>query len=320
MKVIDIIKEAEEKGGKRFSIELLPPLKGDGLDKIFHAITTLLPYEPAFINVTSSREQMKYVERPDGLIEKHIVRRRPGTVGVSAAIKQKYGIEVVPHMICGGQSKYDIEDALIDLDFLGIQNVLALRGDAMPGTSRFVAEKDGHAHAEQLVEQIINMNNGRFIDGEPDTRHNTDFCVGVAGYPEKHVESPNYLTDLGYLKQKVDAGAEYIATQICYDTDKIIAFRDKCSEIGINVPILPGLKPFASKTQLTVLPQTFAVDLPQELVDRVVQCKNNDDVKKVGVEWAIKQGEKLQKAGFPVLHFYTMTRTEQMQKIIKELI
>lgn len=320
MKVIDIIKEAEEKGGKRFSIELLPPLKGDGLDKIFHAITTLLPYEPAFINVTSSREQMKYVERPDGLIEKHIVRRRPGTVGVSAAIKQKYGIEVVPHMICGGQSKYDIEDALIDLDFLGIQNVLALRGDAMPGTSRFVAEKDGHTHAEQLVEQIINMNNGRFIDGEPDTRHNTDFCVGVAGYPEKHVESPNYLTDLGYLKQKVDAGAEYIATQICYDTDKIIAFRDKCSEIGINVPILPGLKPFASKTQLTVLPQTFAVDLPQELVDRVVQCKNNDDVKKVGVEWAIKQGEKLQKAGFPVLHFYTMTRTEQVQQIIKELI
>ncbi len=320
MKVIDIIKEAEEKGGKRFSIELLPPLKGDGLDKIFHAITTLLPYEPAFINVTSSREQMKYVERPDGLIEKHIVRRRPGTVGVSAAIKQKYGIEVVPHMICGGQSKYDIEDALIDLDFLGIQNVLALRGDAMPGTSRFVAEKDGHAHAEQLVEQIIAMNNGRFIDGEPDTRHNTDFCVGVAGYPEKHVESPNYLTDLGYLKQKVDAGAEYIATQICYDTDKIIAFRDKCSEIGINVPILPGLKPFASKTQLTVLPQTFAVDLPQELVDRVVQCKNNDDVKKVGVEWAIKQGEKLQKAGFPVLHFYTMTRTEQVQQIIKELI
>ena len=320
MKVIDIIKEAEEKGGKRFSIELLPPLKGDGLDKIFNAITTLLPYEPAFINVTSSREQMKYVERPDGLIEKHIVRRRPGTVGVSAAIKQKYGIEVVPHMICGGQSKYDIEDALIDLDFLGIQNVLALRGDAMPGTSRFVAEKDGHAHAEQLVEQIINMNNGRFIDGEPDTSHNTDFCVGVAGYPEKHVESPNYLTDLGYLKQKVDAGAEYIATQICYDTDKIIAFRDKCNEIGINVPILPGLKPFASKTQLTVLPQTFDVDLPQELVDRVVQCKNNDDVKKVGVEWAIKQGEKLQKAGFPVLHFYTMTRTEQVQQIIKELI
>ena len=320
MKIIDIIKEAEEKGKKRFSIELLPPLKGDGLDKIFHAITTLLPYEPAFINVTSSREQMKYVERPDGLIEKHIVRRRPGTVGVSAAIKQKYGIEVVPHLICGGQSKYDIEDALIDLDFLGIQNVLALRGDAMPGTSRFVAEKDGHAHAEQLVEQIINMNNGRFIDGEPDTRHNTDFCVGVAGYPEKHVESPNYLTDMGYLKQKVDAGAEYIATQICYDTDKIIAFRDKCGEIGINVPILPGLKPFASKTQLTVLPQTFAVDLPQQLVDRVLQCKNNDDVKKVGIEWAIKQGEKLQKAGFPVLHFYTMTRTEQVQQIVRALM
>ena len=320
MKVIDIIKEAENTGKKRFSFELLPPLKGDGLDKINNAIVALLPYDPAFINVTSSREQVKYVERADGLIEKHIVRRRPGTVGVSAAIKQKYGIEVVPHLICGGQSKYDIEDALIDLDFLGIQNVLALRGDAMPGTSRFVAERDGHAHAEQLVEQIINMNNGKFIDGEPDTSHNTDFCIGVAGYPEKHVESPNYLTDLGYLKQKVDAGAEYIATQICYDADKIIAFRDKCAEININVPILPGLKPFASKTQLTVLPQTFAVDLPQELVDRVVRCKNNDDVKKVGIEWAIQMGEKLQKAGFPVLHFYTMTRTEQVQQIVKELL
>lgn len=320
MKVIDIITQAQEAGKPRFSFELLPPLKGDGLDKTYGAIDRLMPYNPAFINVTYHREEVKYTERADGLIEKHIMRRRPGTLGVSAAIKQKYNVEVVPHLICGGQSQYDIEDTLIDMDFLGIQNVLALRGDAMPGTSRFMAEKDGHAHAEQLVEQIIAMNNGRFIDGEPDTRHNTDFCVGVAGYPEKHVESPNYLTDLGYLKQKVDAGAEYIATQICYDTDKIIAFRDKCSEIGINVPILPGLKPFASKTQLTVLPQTFAVDLPQELVDRVVQCKNNDDVKKVGVEWAIKQGEKLQKAGFPVLHFYTMTRTEQVQQIIKELI
>ena len=320
MKVIDIIKETERKGTKRFSFELLPPLKGDGLDKVFGAITTLLPYDPAFINVTSSREQIKYVERADGLMEKHIVRRRPGTVGVSAAIKQKYGIEVVPHLICGGQSKYDIEDALIDLDFLGIQNILALRGDAMPGTNRFVAEKHGHAHADQLVEQIIDMNNGKFIDGEPDTCHNTDFCVGVAGYPEKHVESPNYLTDLGYLKQKVDAGAQYIATQICYDADRIIAFRDKCVELGINAPILPGLKPFASKTQLTVLPQTFAVDLPQELVDRVVKCKNNDDVKKVGVEWAIQQGEKLLKAGFAVLHFYTMTRTEQVQQIVRELI
>ena len=320
MKVIDIIRQAEEKAENRFSFELLPPLKGDGLEKINDAIITLLAHNPAFINVTCHREEVKYTERPDGLIEKHVMRRRPGTVGVSAAIKKKYNVEVVPHLICGGQSKYDIEDQLIDMDFLGLQNILALRGDAMPGSHRFTPHPEGHKHADELVRQIINMNNGHYIDGEPNTSHKTDFCIGVAGYPEKHVESPNSLTDLGYLKKKVDAGAEYIATQICYDADKIIAFRDKCAEIGINVPILPGLKPFATKTQLTVLPQTFAVDLPQELVDRVSRCKYNDEVKQVGVEWAIEMGEKLLKAGFPVLHFYTMTKTEQVQQIVKALM
>ena len=320
MKVIDIINQVKESGRKSFSFELLPPLKGDGLDKIFGAIESLVPYGPSFINVTSHREEMKYVERPDGLIEKHVVRRRPGTTGVCAAIRQKYGIEVVPHVICGGMSKYDIEDLLIDLDFLGIQNVLALRGDAMPGTHRFVPEKDGHAHADALVRQIKAMNEGMFIDGEPDTSHSSDFCIGVAGYPEKHAESPNYLTDIGYLKQKIDAGAEYIATQISYSTEQILRFRDRCSENGINVPILPGLKPFATKTQLTVLPQTFSVVLPQQLVDKVVACKSNDDVKKVGIEWGIKQGEELLKEGFPVLHFYTMTRTQQVQEIVKALM
>ena len=319
MKVIDIIAQAQASGKPRFSFELLPPLKGDGLDKIYGAIDSLVPYGPAFINVTCHREEMKYTERPDGLIEKHIVRRRPGTVGVSAAIQQKYGIDVVPHVICGGQSRYDIEDTLIDLDFLGINNVLALRGDAMHGDSRFRANPNGHEHADALVSQIMGMNQGRFIDGEPDTSHNTDFCIGVAGYPEKHVESPNHLTDLGYLKQKVDAGASYIATQICYDADTIIKFRDDCHNAGINVPILPGLKPFATKTQLTVLPQTFAVDLPQELVVKVMACKNNNEVKAVGVEWAISQGEKLLAAGFPILHFYTMTKTEQVQQIVSAL-
>lgn len=320
MKIIDIINQASESGSKRFSFELLPPLKGDGLDKIFGAIDSLMPYNPAFINVTCHREEVKYTERPDGLIEKHVVRRRPGTVGVSAAIKQKYGIEVVPHVICGGQSKYDIEDTLIDLDFLGIKNILALRGDAMHGDSRFRPHPEGHEHADALVEQVINMNKGRFIDGEPDTFHKTDFCIGVAGYPEKHVESPNQLTDMGYLKQKVDAGAEYIATQICYDAERIIRFRDDCTKAGINVPILPGLKPFATKTQLTVLPQTFAVDLPQQLVEKVMACKDNTEVKNVGVEWAIAQCEQLIAAGFPVLHFYTMTKTGQVEQIVKEIL
>lgn len=320
MKIIDIINSAKSSGKPRFSFELLPPLKGDGLDKIFGAIDTLMPYNPAFINVTCHREEVKYTERPDGLIEKHIVRRRPGTVGVSAAIKQKYNIEVVPHVICGGQSRYDIEDTLIDLDFLGIQNVLALRGDAMHGDSRFRSHPEGHEHADALVSQITNMNNGCFIDGEPNTFHRTDFCIGVAGYPEKHVESPNQLTDMGYLKQKIDAGAEYIATQICYDTDKLLRFRDDCIKAGINSPILPGLKPFATKTQLTVLPQTFAVDLPQELVMKVMACSDNSEVKKVGVEWAINQSERLLKEGFPVLHFYTMTKTDQVKEIVKSFI
>ena len=320
MKVIDIITQAQEAGKPRFSFELLPPLKGDGLDKTYGAIDRLMPYNPAFINVTYHREEVKYTERADGLIEKHIMRRRPGTLGVSAAIKQKYNVEVVPHLICGGQSQYDIEDTLIDMDFLGIQNVLALRGDAMPGTHRFTPHSEGHAHADQLVRQIKAMNNGQFIDGAPNTNHRTNFCIGVAGYPEKHVESPNSLTDLGYLKQKVDAGAEYIATQICYDADTIIRFRDRCAEIGINVPILPGIKPFATKTQLTVLPQTFAVDLPQRLVDKVMACRDNNDVKKVGVEWAIEQGETLLRAGFPILHFYTMTKTEQVEEIVSGLM
>ena len=319
MKVIDIIKQAKESGKSRFSFELLPPLKGDGIEKIYGAIDSLMPYNPAFINITCHREEMKYTERPDGLIEKHIVRRRPGTVGVSAAIMRKYGVEVVPHVICGGQSRYDIEDSLIDLDFLGIQNILALRGDAMHGDSRFSAHDEGYEHADELVKLVMEMNDGKFIDGEPDTQHNTDFCIGVAGYPEKHVESPNRLTDLGYLKQKVDAGAEYIVTQMCYDADTIIKFRDDCAKAGINAEILPGLKPFATKTQLTILPHTFAVDLPQELVEKVMLCKNNNDVKKVGVEWAIKQGEALLKAGFPVLHFYTMTKTEQVKQIVEGL-
>ncbi len=320
MKVIDIINEAKETGKTRFSFELLPPLKGDGLDNIFGAIDRLMPFDPAFINVTCHREEMKYTERPDGLIEKHMTRRRPGTVGVSAAIKQKYGVEVVPHLVCGGQSRYDIEDTLIDMDFLGIQNVLALRGDAMPGTTRFVPHRDGHAHADGLVRQITAMNRGQFIDGEPNTCHRSDFCIGVAGYPEKHVESPNILTDLGYLKQKIDNGGEYIATQICYDVDTLLRFRDDCQRLGIDAPILPGLKPFATKAQLTILPQTFAVDLPQQLVDRVSACADNDEVKKVGIDWAVAMGERLIAEGFPVLHFYTMTRTAQVEAIVKSLI
>ncbi len=319
MKVIDIINQAAADGARRFSFELIPPLKGEGPTKVFQAIDNLVHYDPAFINMTLHREQMIYHERPDGLIEKHVARLRPGTAGISAAIQRLYGVTVVPHVICGGQSRYDIEDTLIDLDYLGIDNVLALRGDAMPGTKRFVARSDGYAHANQLVEQIQRMNRGEYIDGGEGMHHMTQFCIGVAGYPEKHFESPNLLTDMGYLKQKVDAGAAYIATQICYDTEKILRFRDDCVRAGITVPIVPGLKPFATKTQLTVIPQTFSVDLPQELVRRVMDCPDNVAVKDVGVEWTISQGERLYSEGFNILHFYTMTRTEQVERILKGL-
>ncbi len=320
MKVIDIIDQINREGKPRFSFELLPPLKGDGTDKVFAAIDRLMPHRPAFINVTSHREEMVYNERPDGLVERHVMRRRPGTVGVSAAIQRRYGVEVVPHLICGGHDKYDIEDALIDMDFLGLQNVLALRGDAMPGTTRFLPKAAGHSHANELVAQIAAMNRGQFIDGQPNTNHTTDFCIGVAGYPEKHMESPNKYTDLDYLKLKVDAGAHYIATQISYDTSKILRFRDRCAQAGINVPILPGLKPFATKGQLTILPHTFAVDLPQDLVQQVMACPSNDEVKQVGIDWAVKQSQQLIAEGFNLIHFYTMTRTAQLEKILTAIL
>ncbi len=320
MKVIDIIHTAQAEGKPRFSIELIPPVKGEGPGKVFDAIERLMPYGPAFVNMTWHREELIYKERTDGLIEKHVARRRAGTVGISAAIQRRFNVPVVPHIICGGQSRYDIEDTLIDLDLLGIHNILALRGDPMPGTKRFTPHPNGYAHAHQLVEQVVAMNRGEYFDGAEDVHYKTDFCIGVAGYPEKHYESPNQLTDLGYLREKVDAGADYIATQLCYDTDTLLRFRDDCATAGINVPILPGLKPFATKNQLTVLPQTFVIDLPQELVSRVMACRDNDEVKQVGVEWAVMQGERLIKEGFPVLHFYTMTRTEQVEKIVGQLM
>ncbi|MBP3683205.1 MAG: methylenetetrahydrofolate reductase, partial [Rikenellaceae bacterium] len=269
MRVIDIIRQAEANRAPRFTIELLPPLKGDGTQGVFSAIDTLVEYGPAYINVTFQREDEKLVEREDGLWERRVTRRRPGTVGISAAIMQRYGIEAVPHLICGGLSRYDIEDALIDMDFLGIENVLALRGDSRRTERRFAPHPDGHAYADGLVRQIAAMNEGEFVDGEVENCHKTHFCIGVAGYPEKHSEAPNLATDIDNLRRKIDAGAEYIVTQMCFDNQRIFEFIDRCRAAGITVPIVPGLKPFTTKAQLTVLPQTFHVDLPEELVAAV---------------------------------------------------
>ena len=319
MKVIDIIRQAEANHTPRFTIELLPPLKGDGTQGVFSAIDTLVEYGPAYINVTFQREDEKLVEREDGLWERRVTRRRPGTVGISAAIKQRYGIEVVPHLICGGLSRYDIEDALIDMDFLGIENVLALRGDSRRTERRFAPHPDGHAYAEGLVRQIAAMNRGEFVDGEVENCQKTHFCVGVAGYPEKHSEAPNLATDIDNLRRKVDAGAEYIVTQMCFDNQRIFEFIERCRAAGITVPIVPGLKPFTTKSQLTVLPQTFHVDLPEELVKAVSACEDNRAVKQVGIEWATMQARELKAAGLPVIHFYTMSRTDNVAQIVKNV-
>lgn len=317
MQIIDIINEAISSSRTRFAFELLPPLKGDGTTQVYDAIDPLMEFDPAYINVTYHREDIKYVEHKSGLLEKRIVRKRPGTVGISAAIMKRYNVEVAPHLICGGLSRYDIEDALIDMDFLGMNNVLALRGDNMKGEHSFTPHVAGHNHANELVSQIVDMNNGIFIDGEVDKCHHSQFCIGVAGYPEKHSEASNTETDMRYLKQKVDAGASYIITQMSFDNSKIFSFIDRCRAAGINVPIIPGIKPISTKSHLTLLPQIFHVDLPEPLVSEVERCADNKAVRQVGIEWAIAQATELKKAGLPVLHFYTMGKTDNMVKIAK---
>lgn len=317
MKIIDIINQAIDTQQTRFAFELLPPLKGETIGTIFNAIDPLMEFNPAYINVTYHREDVKYIERVDGLLERRIVRKRPGTVGISAAIMAKYGIEVVPHLICGGFSKYDIEDALIEMDFLGIENLLALRGDALKGENTFKPHPDGYAHALDLIKHIKNMNEGQYVDSEIENCHPTRFSIGVAGYPEKHAQAPNLATDIAHLKAKIDAGADYIVTQMFFDNAKYFNFVEECRKAGINVPIVAGLKPFSSKTQISMLPQIFHVDLPDALVKEVEKCKNNAEVRQVGIEWAINQAKELQKAHVPVLHFYTMGKSDNMVKIAK---
>lgn len=319
MKVIDIIKKAEAEGRCRFTFELLPPLKGEGAAAVFEAIDTLAPLDPACINVTFHREDIRYEDRGDGLLTRHTARRRPGTVGISAAIMNRYGVEAVPHIICGGLSKYDIEDSLIDMDFLGMRNVLALRGDSLKEERRFVPHPQGHGYASELVCQIRDMNAGTFIDGEGRSGHRTDFCIGVAGYPEKHSEAPNIAADIENLKRKVDAGAEYIVTQMSFDNSKILSFVEACRAAGITVPIVPGIKPISIRNHLTVLPQIFHVDLPEELVAAVEACRDNAAVREVGTEWAAMQAAELKKAGLPVIHFYTMGKTDNVARIVKKV-
>lgn len=287
---------------------------------VFGAIDPLAEFDPAYIDVTFHREVMHTQTLANGRTERHVARRRPGTVGISAAIRSRYGIETVPHIICGGLSRYDIEDALIDMDFLGLHNVLALRGDKSPDEAVFTPHPQGHAHAIDLVRQIMAMNRGEFVDGEVEVCHHSEFSIGVAGYPEKHADATSMDEDIAHLKEKVDAGAKYIVTQLFFDNSKFLAYRERCRKAGINVPIVPGIKPFAVARHLEILPRIFGTSIPEALEREVrLHIDNPTAVREIGSEWCIAQCRELKDAGVPVLHFYTMSRTEEIARIAKAL-
>ncbi len=314
-----VIEQLEKSKDLLFSFEILPPLKGSNIDDLYSGIDPLMDFDPSFINVTYHREEFTYRKREKGFLEKISIRKRPGTVGICAAIKNKFGVTTVPHLTCGGFSKEETENALIDLSFLGINNILALRGDPVKTESTFVPDERGHSYAKGLVEQVVNMNQGVYLDEEVQNANHTDFCVGVAGYPEKHCEAMSMKSDLKHLKEKVDAGADYIVTQMFFDNQKYFEFVKACSEVGIECPIIPGIKPLTTLRHINFIPKTFAVSFPGDLSDQLEACKTNDQVKKVGLDWAIKQSNELKEAGVPCLHYYTMGKSDTVRTVVKEV-
>lgn len=317
MKVTDHLNNA--KGNTQFSFEILPPLKGQNITQIFDQMDPLMEFKPPFVDVTYHREEYIYKELENGLLQKKVVRKRPGTVGICAAIQNKYQVDAIPHILCGGFSKEDTENFLIDLGFLGIDNVMALRGDAVKSETYFTAERDGHSYAGDLVKQISELNNGKYLDAEIENQAQTDFCIGVAGYPEKHMEAPSLDSDIYFLKKKIDKGATYIVTQMFFDNAKYFSFVDKCRAAGITVPIIPGLKPLATKKQLNLIPHRFSLELPDDLITDVVKCKDNKAVRELGVTWCIQQSKELIAAGVPVLHYYSMGKSDNIKKIASSL-
>ncbi len=317
MKVTEHIKNGN--GNTQFSFEILPPLKGQNIQSIFDSIDPLMEFNPPFIDVTYHREEYVYKERENGLLEKKIVRKRPGTVGICAAIQNKYQVDAIPHILCGGFTKEDTENFLIDLDFLGIDNVMALRGDAVKNETYFSPEKEGHTYAEELVKQVEALNKGEYLDEEILNQAQTDFCIGVAGYPEKHVEAPNMESDIHFLKRKIKNGASYIVTQMFFDNEKFFRFVAKCREAGITVPIIPGLKPLSSKKQLNIIPQRFNADLPEDLIKEVLKCKNNKEVRQIGIEWCTMQSKELMTKDIPFLHYYSMGKSDNIKAIASQL-
>jgi methylenetetrahydrofolate reductase (NADPH) len=313
MNITNQIKKAKNK--TLFSFEIIPPKKGNNIQELYDCIDPLMEFKPQSIDVTTSREELVYIDKGNGLLDRKTTRARPGTLGICAAIKHKYNVDTVPHVLCGGFTKEETEYLLIDCHYLGIDNVMALRGDAMAHQKYFEASKGGHSFAKDLVSQIKDLNSGKYLHGVIETNHNSDFCIGVGGYPEKHLESPSLQTDLKHLKEKVDAGADYVVTQMFFDNQKYFQFVEAAKKEGINVPIIPGIKPIAVKRHLQLLPQIFRIDLPESLISAVKSCKTNKDVRQVGVEWAIQQSKELLEAGVPFLHYYSMGKSDNIKKI-----
>ncbi|MCC9018271.1 MULTISPECIES: methylenetetrahydrofolate reductase [NAD(P)H] [Flavobacterium] len=317
MKVTEHIENA--KGNTLFSFELIPPQKGKSIQELYDNIDPLMEFKPPFIDVTTSREEYIYIDKGNGLLDKKLTRMRPGTLGICASIKHKYNVDTVPHLLCGGFTQEETEYMLVDCQYLGINNVMALRGDAMKDEQSFVPKAGGNSYAIDLVRQINNLNSGKYLHELMDADNKADFCIGVAGYPEKHLESPSLQSDLKRLKEKVDAGADYVVTQMFFDNAKYFAFVEKAREIGITIPIIPGIKPIAVQRHLQILPQIFRIDLPEDLIDAVDKCKNNAEIKQVGIEWAVQQSLELKAAGVPVLHYYSMGKSENIRQIARQI-
>ena len=315
-----ITEHINNSGGKTlFSFEILPPLKGLGIQNIYDAIDPLLKFNPSFIDVTYHREDYVLKKRSDGTYDRVSTRKRPGTVAICAAIQNKYHIDAVPHIICGGFTKDDTETALIELNFLGIDNILALRGDPRKGDIHFEPEKGGNKNALDLIHQVKNMNSGIYLDEELTQGQGSNFCIGAASYPEKHMDAPNLQSDMKFLKRKVEAGAEFLVTQMFFDNKHYFNFVEECRKNDINIPIIPGIKPISTMKQMMVLPKIFHIDLPNELVSALETCKTNQDAAKIGTEWAAQQCKELIKFGAPVLHFYTMGKSSQTKAICEQI-
>ncbi len=315
MKVTDYVNNSKE---TIFSFEIIPPLKGKGIEDICAGIDPLMEFKPPFINVTYHREEYEYKKMGNGLLRKVSVKKRPGTVGICAALMNRYKVDAIPHIICGGFTKEETESALIDLKFLGVDNILALRGDPMKNEPSFTATEGGSPYAVDLISQIEDMNNGQYLYEE--TKNSpSNFCIGTAGYPEKHFEAMNLNSDMKNLKKKVDAGAQFIVTQLFYDNEKYFSFVKKCRDIGITIPIIPGLKPLTTLRHLSFIPKFFHINFPEELSNELEKCKNNDEVKKVGIEWSIKQAKELIEHKAPVIHFYTMGKGKAVREIASQV-